>query len=103
MDYIAYLMLGFGFGIAFYLFTNLDKNLKTTKANILKSTCSTLRSNQSVSYLCSLDISYVVDNKEYKGSILTNSSTFYTSGGTIDVSYDMTNPNNVKQKQHIVK
>ena len=93
------------FGIAFYLFTNLDKNLKTTKANILKSTCSTLRSNQSnqsnqsVSYLCSLDISYVVDNKEYKGSILTNSSTFYTSGGTIDVSYDMTNPNNVKQKQ----
>ena len=49
----------------------------------------------SVKFPCELDIKYVVDNKEYKETIKTKGSHYYTTGETIDILYDIKNPTNV--------
>ena len=90
-------------GIAIYMLTHMNKNLQSGIANIVKATCNQVinKSNNtySMSYSCSLDISYVVNNKEYKGTIVTNGSNSYLTGGTVEISYDINNPLNVSEKK----
>ena len=88
------------FGISYYLFTHINKNLKSGLATVVKAQCSQIKNTPtSLSNRCTLDISYVVDNKEYKGSIITEGGTFYTNGNTVPISYDSQNPSNVTAKQ----
>ena len=90
-------------GIAFYLLTSVDKNIRSGVANIIKATCNQvinrISNSYSQSYSCSLDISYIANNMEYKTMIVTNGPNSYLTGGTIPISYDIANPLNVTEKK----
>ena len=81
--------------VAIYLFTKNQKDIVNSTAKVTSSTCS--QSGKSIS--CQLGIAYTVDKKDYTGSISTLTSTKYTTGMDVPISYNSKNPLDVTYKQ----
>lgn len=52
---------------------------------------------QKQSYECELSVRYIVNGVPYQNRIQTNGK-LYNSGSNVDITYDKTNPNDVKEK-----
>ena len=85
--------------VGVYLINYKNNDIQSGIATITKVNCGISR-YLSIRYSCSLDITYIVNNKEYKGMILPRKRTIsYTPGETIPISYEINNPSNVSELQ----
>lgn len=86
--------------VAIYLFSVNQKNLVNSVAKITSAQCIPSTDNHgNVTYSCNMNISYVVNGKEYNGNITTDGSTPYATGENVDITYDSTDPSNVTAKE----
>jgi hypothetical protein len=98
---MAVLMIGFGL---YYLFTHetYSKDTQGTVTNV-KSCKQQVTSNDNqtnVNYLCTLTVSYTVNNKKYtNGNISTDGETIYKVGDTLTLQYDPNNPKDSRSKR----
>ncbi len=67
----------------------------STTATIITSSCTTVLNNNKTEYSCVLNLKYIVNNKEYNNIITTQSNTYYNQNTTIDINYELDNPNKI--------
>jgi hypothetical protein len=100
--YIA-LCLGLILACCGSYFVSQKSTMVNGTATIASATCNQVtkvtNGKSSISYSCTLSISYVVDGKTYTSNIVADNSTPYMVGTTIDISYDPKNPSNVTLRQ----
>jgi hypothetical protein len=78
-------------------YKNTPDNPYTT-ATILSATCTNLIFENKVEYSCILNLKYTVNGREYKNYITTQSNVYYQVNSSIDINYDLNNPNNITIK-----
>lgn len=81
--------------IAIYLFTRNQKDIVNSTAKVTSSNCS----KEGKSINCQLQITYTINKKVYTGSISTLTSTKYTTGMDVPISYNSKNPLDVTYRQ----
>jgi hypothetical protein len=87
--------------IGYYYFYNkediYDNNF--TKGTVKDSTCTKYRNNtknsNDISWDCSMNLLYNINNNEYVQNYHTNSSTYYSPGSNIDLRYNKYNNNDI--------
>ncbi len=87
--------------VAIYLFSVNESNLIDSRGTILSATCNRVMGSagRNMSYSCDVQVRYNVGGKDYVTNIITNGSTPYYSGSTIDITYDSNNPNQATEKK----
>ena len=70
----------------------------STTATILSSTCTTIINNNKTEYSCILNLKYIINNKEYTNYISTQSNIYYNQNTTVDITYELDNPNKIYLK-----
>ena len=86
--------------VAIYLFSVNQSNLVDETAEVVSATCIPQTDpHGNITYDCNLDITYIVNAKEYTGKIVANSSTSYQTGESVDITYDSQDPFHVTAKQ----
>lgn len=76
-----------------------ESNLVDTLANIKQAECKDHFDKKTVSFNCSLTVTYKVNDTEYEEKILTNSNVNYKPNDAIKVTYDKTDPKKVSVKK----
>jgi len=67
----------------------------STTATILSASCATIINNNKTEYSCILNLKYTINNKEYTNYITTQSNIYYNQNATIDITYEIDNPNKI--------
>ena len=70
----------------------------STTATILSASCATIINNKNTEYSCILNLKYTINNKEYTNYITTQSNIYYNQNATIDITYEIDNPNKINIK-----
>lgn len=78
---------------SWYLFTHPSKDVDGIAVADIDSICNLVNKTNK----CSTQITYTVNNKQFKGSIVNNIP--YSKGSTVNISYDPNNPANVVTRQ----
>jgi hypothetical protein len=55
----------------------------------------TVNDSEETNYVCNLEISYIVNGTTYKNTISLKNSEKYVVNKTVDISYQVNNPNNI--------
>ena len=92
--------------VAIFIFRQNQDHLIDVSAKIIDTECTpytkTIKKGKitetNTSYKCVLTVNYIANNKEYNRTLITNSTTEYIKGDTIDITYDKTNPNQIQLK-----
>lgn len=74
-----------------------DVNIVNSVAKVMKSNCSQIVEGKTIMYACTLDISYDVNGKTYETNIAVKRNNLVKEGDTINVTYDKSNPTDVKE------
>ncbi len=86
-------------GAAIYFYTRDESHLIDTKGTIVTANCQEYTNEKKeISYNCTLDINYTVDDKMISGKISTISKIKYFPNTTIEITYDKSNPVDVSLK-----
>jgi len=86
------------FGIYELVHKNKLADYTQITALIQSSTCNASYRKNTTNYLCSMVVSYTVNNVSYQTPLTINSTTLYNKNSSIQIYYDNTNPNNIVQK-----
>ena len=90
--------------IGIVLFTKNQNNLVDSVATITDVHCVQqttpigTRQQGRPTNICNLEINYIVDGKNYSGTIIVSGYKSYNKGSNIDITYDSKNPLNVQTK-----
>lgn len=82
--------------ISIYIFRKKKVYTQKVNATINTSVCNQVNSasNKSFQWSCNMNLTYSVNGTSYQKDIIKTSNTKYSSGSTIDLYYDSTNPQN---------
>lgn len=82
--------------IGIFLVTRKDAYTKYVKGMVLKATCNPEIQNQTINYVCSATVQYVVDKQTYVGVVSTTLQSPLTKGDTLELAYNPANPKQVE-------
>ena len=80
-------------GIGGYLLATKAKYSATVSGTVAKANCNIVQNDKNTSYQCTLDVTYKVDGKDFKESIIANNK--YVDGQSVSLAYDPSNPRDV--------
>jgi hypothetical protein len=66
-----------------------------TTATIISSNCTSVVNNNKTEYSCILNLKYTINNVEYINYITTQSNTYYNKNASIDITYELEDPNKI--------
>lgn len=84
-----------------YLILHNQKDLVDTTGIVTTANCTPIYTKNGTNFSCVLGVKYIVNGKDYTGTITTTSQTPYFVGSTVTITYHTENPSDVRF--HIIR